>query len=486
MQGRLFSSLFWKLSSIFVILLILVGAAYTYLILFQSRMYFAETNQRINAGLAEHIVKDIHPFINGQLNYQAMDKVFSGVMMVNPSVEVYLLDTSGIIVTYSAPQEKIKLSKVSLGPIRSFIEGEGTGATFGDNPRDPFSSKVFSAAPVIDAGKIKGYIYVILGGDEYDSAAASIARSHYLSLGLRSVLLSILVAAVIGLIAIRLMTRKLERMKRAVHAFSSGDTKRRIAITSHDELDELGRAFNEMAERIDANIEQLRRADDLRRELIANVSHDLRTPLASMQGYLETLVLKYEQMEKGERIQHLKTTLASTERLTRLVYELFELSKLEARQSEPKPERFSMAELMNDLAMKFSPVAISNGISLSMANVASSYMVRADIGMIERVIQNLIDNAIRFTPKGGTVELGARSEGNKVWSMVRDSGRGIASNDLPHIFDRYYQARSIDSESGAGLGLSIVRKIVELHDEKVTVQSDPVKGTTFEFSLPAG
>jgi signal transduction histidine kinase len=485
MRGKFFQSLYWKLSTIFLFLLVLVGAAYTYLTLFQTEMYFAETNQKLNAMLADHIVREIQPFVDGKPNFKAMDGIFYDVMVVNPSVEVYLLDAEGDILTFSAPPDKVTMKSVSLGPVREFIASGGTGFLLGDNPRNPNSPKAFSAAPVVINNQLYGYIYVILGGEEYDSVAQRIVDSHILTLGIRGLLLSLMGAAIIGLVAIAFVTRKLRRITKTVNLFKEGDTTQRVTVTSTDELDQLGAAFNEMADSITRNIEAVRHSDTLRRELIANVSHDLRTPLASMQGYIETVLMKNETLSDDERQEYLKTILSSSERLTNLVHELFELSKLEAHQVEPHPEPFSLPELINDLTMKFLPQAEQQEVRLSATTQQGLPLVHGDIGMIERVLQNLIENAIKFTPPGGSVVVESLRADGKVLTSVRDSGVGIPEEEIPHIFNRFYRARTKPDTPGTGLGLSIARKILELHGGHITVKSRVNEGTTFMFELPA-
>jgi len=485
MLGRFFQSLYWKLSAIFLVLLSLVGAAYIYLTLFQTEMYFAETSQRLNAALAEHIVNEIEVFVDDKPNYVAMDQIFHDVMVVNPSVEVYLLDANGKILRFDAPREKVKRTHVSLGPIQEFIESSGKKFVLGDNPRDLSTPRVFSAAAVTMNGMVYGYIYVILRGEEYDSAAERILESHILTLGLRGLLLSLVGAAGIGLVALAVVTRKLRRITRTVRAFTEGGLAQRVRVTSNDELDRLAEAFNQMADTINRNLEELQRADALRRELIANVSHDLRTPLASMQGYIETVLMKNHTLDPEERSQYLRTILSSAERLTNLVHELFELSKLEAKQIQPKPEPFSLPELINDLMQKFAPQAAQHRVLLSTTCQKGLPLVKGDIGLIDRVLQNLLDNAIKFTPAGGNVHIDIQQLDGKVRTLVRDNGTGIPESDLPFIFDRFYRARTKLQNAGAGLGLAISKKILELHGETITVESRVNEGTAFMFNLPA-
>lgn len=484
MARGFFTSLYWKLSAVFLLLLLMVGAAYTYMTLFSSEMYFAETSQRLNSALAQHIVDDIRPFVNGKPNIEGMHKLFHDVMVVNPSVEVYLLDAHGTILTFDAPKEKVQLAAVSLQPIHEFLSSSGSQLVLGDNPRDPNTPKVFSAAPVIVDGATHGYVYVILRGEDYDSIADRIRQSHILTLGLRGLLLSLVAAAAIGLVALSFVTKKLRRLTTTALAFADGDYSRRVRITSNDELDELGRAFNAMADTLARHVRELERTDELRRELIANVSHDLRTPLASIQGYLETVLMKESNLSAVERHRYLEVIFSNTERLSRLIGELFELSKLEAKQTQAHVEPFSLVELASDLLQKFTPIAQAKGVTLVADVLHPNPSVCADIGLIDRVLQNLLDNAITYTNSGGEVRLVVEGHAGKVRVSVEDTGIGIDPTDLPYVFDRFYQARTKGRTGGAGLGLAIVKKILEAHGEEIVVESRVNYGTRFTFTLP--
>ncbi|MFN0158684.1 MAG: ATP-binding protein [Bacteroidota bacterium] len=479
-----FKSLYWKLSAVFLILLLLVGAAYTYLSLFSSEMYFAETSQRINATLAQHIVDDIQPFVNGQPNFPAFQELFRDIMVVNPAVEVYLLDAEGRILTFDGPKDKVNITSIALAPVNEFIASSGKNLILGDNPRDIATPKVFSAAPVKMNGMIYGYIYVILRGEDYDSIAERIRESHVLTLGLLGLFLSFITSGCIGLVALALVTKKLRRLTRTALALRDGDYNRRVQITSDDELDQLGRAFNAMADTLSQHVEELKRTDTLRRELIANVSHDLRTPLASIQGYIETVLMKDDHLTVEERRKYLEIIFSSTERLNMLVQELFELSKLETKQTKPQSEPFSFPELVNDLTQKLAPLSTNKQVRLVTHFPENIPLVLGDVGLLDRVMQNLLDNAIRYTPSGGMISVDLRRNGDKIGVTVEDTGIGISQTDLPFVFDKFYQARTGAPTGGAGLGLTIVKKILEAHGESISVDSHENNGTRFSFQLP--
>jgi signal transduction histidine kinase len=238
-----------------------------------------------------------------------------------------------------------------------------------------------------------------------------------------------------------------------------------------------------MADTIERNIQELKGVDNLRRELISNVSHDLRTPVASIQGYAETLLLKKDTVSKDEQQKYLETIYKSCGRLKKQVDDLFELSKLQTNQVKPNPEPFSIAELVYDIANKYRIISQKRGISINTVVAKDLPLVEADISMIDRVLQNLIDNAVKFCNEGDTIniEIDTRNPA-KVEVRVADSGQGIKQEDLPNVFQRYYKGQS-DKQS-TGLGLAIVEKIMELHHSTIEVFSQYGKGTTFVFDLP--
>jgi signal transduction histidine kinase len=241
-----------------------------------------------------------------------------------------------------------------------------------------------------------------------------------------------------------------------------------------------------MADKIVAHIEEIKTMDDLRRDLVANVSHDLRTPLVSIHGYVETILMKDKSLSPEDREKYLKTVLQGTEKLKRLVEELFELSKLEAKQTTPTFERFSLAELVQDVVQKQQILAEHERLRIQTDFPRDLPFVVADIALIERVFQNLLENAIKFSADGGTITVTLRPGARGVTVIVADTGYGIPVEELPHIFERYQRgsrSATID-RTGAGLGLAIVKRILEIHGVTIAVSSKMNEGTAFSFQLP--
>ena len=483
---KFFKSLKWKITSLFLLLLFILSVVYLYISVSTAEMYFQETSQKLNIELASHIANETNSFIDGKVNQQVLKNIFHNVMVINPSIEVYLLDTTGTILTYFALDKKIKLKKIPLEPINTFIKEKGKNFILGQDPRNRERKKAFSAAKVFEGDKFMGYMYVILGGEEYDNATDLVFGSYILKLGLRSMIITLLAAVIISIISIKFIMRNLNKIITATQKFKNGDLNARIKIHSADELGLLANSFNEMAEKIVSNIAEIKTMDNLRRDLVANVSHDLRTPLATIQGYVETLMIKSDSINQEERNKHMQTILDSTERLKKLVEELFELSKLEAKEKVPKPEAFSIAELVQDIKQKNEVIAQKKNIDLTVNLDKELPFVYADIGMMERILQNLLDNAIKFTKENGKISIGLKKKDEFVEVKITDSGRGIASSDLANIFDRFHKKTRIekDTNKGLGLGLAIVKKMLEVHNLEIFVESELEKGTSFTFKVP--
>jgi signal transduction histidine kinase len=239
-----------------------------------------------------------------------------------------------------------------------------------------------------------------------------------------------------------------------------------------------------MSKRIIQQVKKLEHNDRSRRELVANVSHDLRTPLASLQGYLETLALKNDQLYEKEKKIYLDIALQHCNRLQKLISELFELSTLENQDAQLHFEPFSMSELIQDVSQKFQLNAQHKSIKLS-ANIPSKpAFVSADISLIQRLLENLIENAIKYTPDGGKVDIDLFCAKDCVSTSIRDTGQGIPQNEIPFIFDRFYRVDKHRQTDGTGLGLAIAKRNIQLHNSKIDVDSAPEKGTKLSFSLP--
>lgn len=480
------NSLYGKVSAIFLLLLLIIGAVQLRVFLQTSMEFAAEADQKLNHDLARDLAKHFEPFLADSLDEVGIGHSFHDLMVMNPRVELYLIDEAGGLLAYFADPAKIKRMAVSIAPVKTFLQADGNAPMpiYGDDPRSLDKRKPFSATPVLIGGQQQGYLYVILGGEEYDSVSAMLENSYIVKTSASFLGWVFAGALMAGLLLFFLLTRRLRSMTATVDQFARGDYQQRIAVGSSDELGQLGRSFNQMADALVESIASIKMNDALRRELVANVSHDLRTPLASIQGYLETIFMKKEELDEERRQQFLDIIYQNTTMLNRLVGELFELSKLDAKQSEPEIEPFSLAELVQDTVMDFRPQADEHGVVLKAEYPQNLPLVRGDIGMIARVLTNLIENALHYT-EAGTVTVTLIGGTGSVEIRVEDTGRGIPPEDLPHIFDRFYRVEKGRSSTpgGTGLGLAIAQKIAAAHHSEIRVESQIDQGTTFYFAL---
>lgn len=480
-----------RLSAVFALLLLACCGASAWLQISANLRYEQEVVQRLSSGLAQHIAGTNELMDANGWKPEAVRSLFSMLMMVNPAVEVYLLDNDGRIVGDAAPTGQIKRDRVDLAPVRRFLAG-GTLPIAGDDPRHLDTAKVFSAAPVRVAGREQGYVYVVLQGQAHDALAMAASRSAVLRTTLWSIALVALLGLVAGLAAFGLITRPLRGLTRAVRAFGDDDGRALAALekpadaadTSGDEISLLRRSFVQMGRRITEQWRELTRQDQQRRDLVANISHDLRTPLTSLHGYLETLRLKDETLDAGERRRYLDIALAQSRKVGRLAQELFELARLESGLVRLEPETFSLPELAQDVVQKFELAAEARQQRLTTAIDQELPPVRADLGMIERVLTNLLDNAIRHTAPGGRIELRLGAARGGVQVRVSDNGAGIPEALRAGLFTRA-SVLANGPRDGGGLGLVIVHRILQLHHSDIRLVERPEPGAVFEFDLPA-
>lgn len=310
---------------------------------------------------------------------------------------------------------------------------------------------------------------------------------YFTRLGIGATLLTMLFASIIGLLAIWFLTKNLRIIIQTVRKFHEGDLQARITDPEQSDIEVFAKSFNNMADSIVSNIDKMQSVDQLRRELIANVSHDLRTPLAVLKGYIETLQMKRDTLSEKEKDEYLQITHDNVDKLSNLINQLFEYSKLEAEQVVPVKEPFSITELSHDLIAKFRVLAEKKQIVLELDNPEDNCLVFADVSLVERALQNLIENAIKYTEPNGKVTLALHKKGKNVEINITDTGTGIPLNEQPFIFDRYKQVdgNTTVKKQGYGLGLAIVKKIMDLHDTSITVLSKPREGSSFIFNLPA-
>lgn len=475
-----------RLTVAFAALLVLLGLGVLVLLSRTSDRYADEVRQRLDAGISMYVVRELALIEKGSVNTVALRELANRAMTVNPSAEVYLLDDAGRVLSTVVQHNRVVRQQVSLGPIKEFLRAPNQRPIYGDDPSSLSGQRVFSVAPIQDHGRLDGYLYVVLGGQPERSIAQRLWGSYALraaALGLGLVILAIFLVAG-GLFAI--LTRRLQRLDQSMEIWSrtlpAGAFPEQVQ-PSGDEINALTIRFADMSQAIERQIKELKATDELRRELVANVSHDLRTPLASLRGYIETLMVKGSSVPPGDLQSHLKIALRQADQLGRLIDALFELARLESGMVVPEIEAVSIAELLQDVALRFRLQAASRGVELRTLLDTRGVLALADVGLIERAMGNLIENALRHTPEGGQVRIEMSVEDGAVRVRVVDTGEGIEAGNMPRVLDRFFSLRDPKDRARAGLGLSIVQRIMTLHGQTVSVLSQRGVGTTVEITL---
>jgi len=477
--------LFIKLSLGLLGLLLLLGSLIAVIGGRTVENYYDEANQRLHKDLAQFTADHEDPFNDDlEVDTTAIQAIMNSMMIINPDVEVYLLDRTGKLITYVAPYKKVVRERINLEPIRRFVKAKGEISIQGDDPRSLSGQKVFSAAPILKDEKTVGYYYIILASQERATALSLLKDNYAVNLGLKLLGISLFLSFLFGGLFLWYTTRKLIPIYDAMDDFSAGKYGTRIDDKKSD-FSKLASTYNHMANDIEESIEKIKSIDNFRRELIANISHDIRTPLTVINGYAETLLFKADQLSQEQREEYFGFINESTKRATGLLNQMIELSKLENSQLEVVKEPFPLDELVGDLVARYKVILEKKGINIKYDRPENSTIAFGDISLIERVIQNLLDNAIKYSPNNSqiTIHLDNDPSGQIIFT-ISDEGRGIEQSQISKIFDRYQRINPDKKDNKSmGLGLAIARKALELHNSTLEVKSKLDVGTSFSFGL---
>ena len=451
-----------------------------------------ESEQQLHLSLAANLARDNPLLQQGVYDYAALKNLFHTLMILGPAFEFYFLDPQGNLLTHSIDSSLIKRKKVNLIPLIQLTRNQVNLPVYGDDPKHLSRKKVFSASPVFNGTQLQGYLYVIVAGEQYESAYTKQQENSQMELSLVFFVVALLFLFIIMLGLFRYFTNPLRNLIVDINALKSVNFDRsQVQLhswmdNSQNEVHQLGSVFHEMVEQINDQIEKLKQTDIHRRELLADISHDLRTPLASLQGYMETIALKGNSIDEEARGRFMQTALKNSNQLKMLIDQIFELAHLEGGQVSINLESFNLTELLYDVTAKFQLKADALNIKISIVPEFSSIQIYSDIGKLERVLSNLIDNALRHTPEGGSIQLTISDVTNdQCYLVIKDNGTGIKEEEIAYIFDaRYRASNAIQSENKhAGLGLAITKKLLELLKCEIRVQSQLGEGTSFSLNL---
>ena len=296
-------------------------------------------------------------------------------------------------------------------------------------------------------------------------------------------------AAVGALLIFRPVRQRLRRLEDAARALGEGRTDVRANEAGGDEVSALSATFNRMADDLQARAAALEESDRVRRQLLADVSHELMTPLSAIRGYVETLSMPEVTLDDETRGRYLDVAKEETYKLERIIGDLLDLARLEGGGDTLEFDAVLVDDLFRRVSDRHRPILADRGVTLNTTAAAGTPLIWGDADRLEQALQNVAANAIRHTPEGGTVTLRAQRSDDYVQITVSDMGPGIDPEHLPHIFDRFYKADASRAgtpiRSGSGLGLSIVRAIVHRHGGEISAANQPGGGAVFTLLLPA-
>lgn len=514
------NSLFARLSLIFFLILLSLGLVTLWLSQRSSQNYFLEFTQKLNRPIAMYIAENTQLFKNGVPDPEALERLVPHVMMINPGLEVYLLDPDGQILS-NVMGSINERSHVAIEPVRNLVEGSKSLPIQGDDPKYKDRRSVFSAHPlyaentisggiteantdpvaVANSKSLLGYVYVVLASERRETLFKSVKNSY--SLGeLFMTLVGVLALALFaGLLLFFMLTRRLraltEKVKTRQHEFSTRrGSIERIADSADrgDEIELLGRAHDALTEQLVQQNSRLQASDSSRRQFVASLSHDLRTPLMTLQNYLETLQAKNSTLSEASKKEFIGQASKQCSRLGHLINQLFELSKLNSPDMLLQPERFTMLELVYDCTQDFLLMCKDRNLNLEVIvdDEESRYEVNADIAAIQRVLENLIGNAVKYTNAKGNIRIAlSRPTVGDVEVTIQNSGVVLSDEQMQSFFDMHsknYYAKDTDEDGRlktGGLGLLIVKRIMDLHGSNIRVESGAGYGVRFRFNLPA-
>ena len=359
-------------------------------------------------------------------------------------------------------------------------DGQGQGAR-GGGPGGP--ARGSASAPITVAGKTMGYVVIPINPPPVFVALRELGPT----LTWVGLILLAIGAASAALLIFGPAHRRLRTLEQAARALGEGRTDVRAVEAGGDEVSALAHAFNTMADDLGTRAAALAASDKARRQLLADVSHELMTPLAAIRGYTETLAMPELKLDQPTRGRYLDIIGDETQKLESLIGDLLDLARLEGGGGTLTLEDVPIRELFSRVADRHGPLIRERHVTLDVDVKPSDLTVRADGQRLEQALQNLAANALRHTPENGKLSLAARTTTGGTSITIRDTGPGIPTEHLPHIFERFYKAdsaRSATKLSGSGLGLSIVQAIVERHGGIVTATNAQEGGAIFEITIP--
>jgi signal transduction histidine kinase len=476
LTGKLFDTIFKKQFILFICVIIACFYFLGFALMFAVNQLFIEDAKREMIRLAaaareiyadafarsgeDKSIEEIRDAVADEL--RSVEKIAGAHMLVANENGLVVFNSDDALVNLGNPPT---LSIISNLSIESYRKDTNIGGYLKNK-------SVASATAIWVANVNKGFVIFVSSMPDIQKNATSISR---IMIGASAALVA--AAGVVMFISGKSINAPLVEMNDAAKVIASGDFEKRIDIESSDEIGQLAKSFNLMAE-------SLQKQEIQRRNFIANVSHDLRSPLTSMRGFLTAILDGTIPERRQER--YLKIILEETDRLSKLANDILDISRLE--KTELHITTFDVNALIKKIAAQFETRIVEKKITLTVALEDDLCPARADLEKVQRIIHNLLDNAVKFTNDEGWIKIETSVLHNKAYVSVADNGIGISKEDQRSVFDRFYKADASrgQDKKGSGLGLSIVREFVKAHGESITINSEKGEGTEIIFTLTLG
>lgn len=457
--------------------LITITIIFVMIILYASnttRQKLITEKQDMLATQASYISKSyILPYLDGDISKDELQKTFND-LEDSLMIRIWYSDTNGNLILLSHPENYAALPDNLYDLDRS--GALTTTYSFTGNFYDMFSEQMLTYGTPVDGISVSNSGGITLHVPFRQ--ISDIMQNMFLNF-LVPVCFLIILSMLVLLFLARKVLKPLNQLSYAAREYASGNFDVKTGITSKDEIGELANNLEYMAS-------ELNKLDDYRKSFIANISHDFRSPLTSIKGYIEAML--DGTIPKDNQEKYLNIVLSETQRLTKLTASMLELNKSDSYGLKLNFITFDILEVIDATIDLFEGVCAKRYIVIR-RNCQTDYtMVRADKTRIQQVLYNLIDNAIKFSPHGATIIISVTGANEKIFVSVKDSGRGIEKSQQSKVWDRFYKADSSrgKDKQGSGLGLSIIREIIRAHDETITLTSTPGVGSEFTFSLKKG
>ncbi len=480
MRQTMPSHLFKRYSLWFILVFLIMGISYLFISLSLSNHYLQQVQTRIHIHVADSIIQD-HQLVNqDQMSQTAIASTLNRYMQLNPHLEIYLTDLNGNILQYSADAKKIKRHKIDTLPLRAQLNTDSVDNTefpMGDDPRSLSGKKPFSVAYLPNKEHPEGFLYVIIQDSIEQEANRQLQESILLELSAWSFLSSLVIGLLLGGVLFYHLAKRISNLSQTITHFKE-QPELPIAPPTHikDEIDLLETTFMEMSVQIQQQMRQLSQTDQQRRFMISSLSHDLRTPLTNMLGYMEQLL----QTQPNE---YLNIAYQNGLKLKHYLDQLFEFAKLDMDSFKLHQQELSLSEFCFDIFKQYEVTYPEQKWQLK---IQQNIIYKFDVNQLERAIRNLVDNAIKHGQ--GIITLGLEQKEDFIQFQVCDQGSVLNHNDDTLVFDLFKPSAFVFNKiqgvnSGSGLGLAIVNSIAEKHHGRLNFCRDKNQNC-FKISLP--